>query len=338
MEHGIVVFFLGLSLILYVTLGGADFGAGILELTAKRSVARRLRDLTYHAIGPIWEANHVWIILVIVILFVGFPRAYAEISTSLHIPLSLLLLGIIIRGAAFTFRHYDAIKDDSQHWYDALFRGASAITPFFLGVCAGAVLLGEMRTDGTFPERFLSPWLNPFCFLIGAFLTALCAMLAAAFILGEVSRRDIMRHIKQRAFAWSLATVVLGGVVLLAGAQPKVALTDRFLQHPVSLLCFAGATVLLFVLWWAVYSERGVFARIAAAGISGAILLGWFAAQYPVLIHFKDGSHLTLDNAFAPPAAIDTLAWTLVGASLLIVPALGALFWIFKRVAHRPAP
>src|SRR6478609_584466 len=132
MEY-VVITYLFLSLLLYLLLGGADFGAGIVELFTSAKNRGRTRKTLYHAIGPIWEANHMWLIIAIVILFVGFPSIYTELSTSLHIPLIGMLIGIIARGTAFVFRHYDAVRDDMQWLYNRVFISSSFITPLFLG-------------------------------------------------------------------------------------------------------------------------------------------------------------------------------------------------------------
>src|SRR3954465_6350621 len=130
----VIIAFLFLSILLYVLLGGADFGAGIIELFTSPKNKNRTRKTLYHAIGPIWEANHMWLIIAIVILFVGFPVIYSTMSVHLHIPLTVMLLGIIARGTAFTFRHYDAVVDDMQHVYNIIFAISSFITPLFLGI------------------------------------------------------------------------------------------------------------------------------------------------------------------------------------------------------------
>ena len=127
----IVIIFLWTAILLYLILGGADFGAGILELFSSNPNKSKTRKTMYRAIGPIWEANHMWLIIAIVILFVGFPKIYTTMSTYMHIPLVLMLLGIIARGTAFTFRHYDAVKDEMQKVYNRIFVYSSFITPFF---------------------------------------------------------------------------------------------------------------------------------------------------------------------------------------------------------------
>ena len=163
----VVIIILGTSFVLYTILGGADFGAGIIETLAGAKGERTISK----AIAPVWEANHVWLILAVVILFTGFPTVYSSLSLVLHIPLMLVLLGIIFRGTAFTFRHYDVVHDETHRYYTFLFKVSSIVTPFFLGVTLGAMILGRITLDQSvgFYEMFMAPWLNVFCFLMGIF-------------------------------------------------------------------------------------------------------------------------------------------------------------------------
>src|SRR6185503_21317066 len=141
------------------------------------------------AIAPVWEANHVWLILAVVILFTAFPMVYSSLSTVLHIPLMMFLLGIICRGSAFTFRHYDIVIDKSHKYYTLLFRVSSFVTPIFLGIILGAMMLGRITFDTTkgFYEVFVAPWLNLFCIVMGIFSACLFAYLSALFLVGETT-------------------------------------------------------------------------------------------------------------------------------------------------------
>ena len=134
-----------ISLVFYALLGGADYGGGVWDLFAFGKRAKEQRELIGDAIGPVWEANHVWLILVIVILFTAFPPAFAVIATALHIPLTLLLIGIILRGTAFTFRTYDVQRDNVQRRWGLVFSIASIITPILLGITLGAIASGTIR-------------------------------------------------------------------------------------------------------------------------------------------------------------------------------------------------
>src|SRR5438874_12156086 len=165
----LIIIIFGVSLILYALLGGADFGAGIVETFAGRREERTIS----RAMAPVWEANHVWLILAVVILFTGFPAVYSSLSLVLHIPLLLVLLGIIFRGSAFTFRYYDVKKDHTHKYFTALFKFSSFITPLFLGMTLGALIFGaiDFNPASGFYARFMAPWLNAFCFVMGLFST-----------------------------------------------------------------------------------------------------------------------------------------------------------------------
>src|ERR1700712_1337417 len=146
----IVIAYLWLAVLLYLLMGGADFGAGIIELFTSDKNKVKTRRTMYKAIGPIWEANHMWLIITIVILFVGFPVIYSEMCTYLHIPLLIMLMGITARGTAFSFRNYDAVKDDRmQDIYNYIFVYSSFITPLFLGITAGSVLSRQIDPTAT---------------------------------------------------------------------------------------------------------------------------------------------------------------------------------------------
>src|SRR6201991_2301683 len=155
----VVTGFLWMSLLIYVLSGGADFGAGIIELFASRITKSKIRTASYSAIGPIWEANHMWLIIAVVVLFVGFPQIYTAVSVYLHIPLVVMLLGIIARGTAFSFRHYDAVKDDWQDLYNKIFRISSVVTPFFLGIIAASTVSGAIdNTSNNFLSAYVFSW------------------------------------------------------------------------------------------------------------------------------------------------------------------------------------
>ena len=152
----VVITYFCLSILLYVLLGGADFGAGIIEMFTSSKHIRRTRKTLYHAIGPIWEANHMWLIITIVILFVGFPVIYSTLSVHLHIPLLIMLMGIVARGTAFTFRHYDAVHDSMQEIYNRIFVWSSFVTPMFLGIIAGSMLSSHIDTNASsFSEAYI---------------------------------------------------------------------------------------------------------------------------------------------------------------------------------------
>src|SRR6476660_4428808 len=179
------------SLNAYVLFGGADFGGGVWDLLASGPRRERQREVIAHAIGPIWEANHVWLILAIVLTFTCFARVYARLGTILHIPLTWMLVGIVLRGSAFTFRTYDTRGDAAQRHWGRVFASASVITPVLLGVSIGAVASGRVgrETGGSFIERFVDPWFTPFALSVGLLALTLFAFLAAVYLTLETRDR-----------------------------------------------------------------------------------------------------------------------------------------------------
>jgi cytochrome d ubiquinol oxidase subunit II len=328
----VVVAFLGLSLLLYCLFGGADFGAGILEIfylgRPGRHEHRRVID---RALGPVWEANHIWLILMVVILFMGFPAVYARVSVSLHIPLTAMLMGVIARGCSFTFRHYDAVKGRSQKLYTAFFVYSSLWTPFCLGVVTGALVPGGMgAVDPGYYAGYVSPWLRPFPLALGLFTDVLFALLAAIFLVGEAPPGPV-RASFARQVRWAIAAaVVAGGTVFAAAAADGVPLAGHFLSLGFSSACMALATLALPALWWALAREKTWLLRGLAGLMVSLILAGWLRVQFPVLVQLADGSALTFFNAHAPAATLNQLGIALLAGAALILPALFYLLRVFK--------
>ena len=160
-----------LSLTTYALLGGADYGGGVWDLLASGPSAERQRATIARAIGPVWEANHVWLIAAIVILFTGFPRAFAAVSIYLHVPLLVVLVGIVLRGSAFVFRAYGPQDPRHERLWGRVFAVASTVTPLFLGVVVGAITEGRLPEThtGSFADVFVMPWLTPFAVSVGVF-------------------------------------------------------------------------------------------------------------------------------------------------------------------------
>jgi len=206
-----------LSLILYVLMGGADFGGGIWDLLASGPRAAQQRKSIADAIGPVWEADHVWLILVIVLLFTGFPRGFSAIMTALNIPVTAVLIGIVLRGSAFIFRKYDSKTAAVQHRWSTLFGTASFFTPFFQGVVLGALTTGQIRVEGSrVVTGFFAGWLTPFAFACGVFSFGVAAFLAATYLTLETNDQpDLQSDFRLRALWSGLALIPIGVVVLL---------------------------------------------------------------------------------------------------------------------------
>ncbi len=164
-----------ISLTIYVLTGGADYGGGVWDLLATGPRKLKQREFIEHAIGPIWEADHVWLILVVVILFTGFPAAFAAVMTSLNLPITLMLVGIVLRGSAFSFRSYGTRDAHARREWGRIFSIASLITPLLLDVTIGAIASGRLPETPHHFSDFVTPWLKPFCLSVGIFALVLFA-------------------------------------------------------------------------------------------------------------------------------------------------------------------
>ncbi len=328
----IVIAYLFLSVLLYIVLGGADFGAGILELFTSSKNRSRTRKTLYHAIGPIWEANHMWLIIAVVILFVGFPVIYTEMSIYLHIPLLIMLVGIIARGTAFVFRHYDAVRDDMQKIYNRVYILSSLVTPLFLGIIAGSVISGHINPKAnTFIEAYVYSWLNLFSIGVGFFVVALCGFLASVYLIGEsLSEEDKQRFITKAKWM-NIAAVVCGALVFIAAEIDEIPLLARIFYNPIGLGAVIAASVSLIILWYLIIKGKSLILRPLAAFQVTMILLAIGYAHFPDFIIIQGGKNLSLFENEAPYKTLSALAWALLIGSVFILPALFYLYYSFQK-------
>ncbi|PYP06185.1 MAG: cytochrome BD ubiquinol oxidase subunit II [Gemmatimonadetes bacterium] len=312
----------------YAVLGGADFGGGVWDLLALGPRKARQRELIAEAIGPVWEANHVWLILAIVLLFTCFPPAFARLGTRLHIPLSLVLIGIVLRGSAFTFWRYGA--DEEQRNWGMVFAIASLMTPLLLGTTAGAIASGAVGDggwgSGDFYGTYVAPWLNPFALSVGMFALIAFAFLAAVYLTLEARDREVREDFRRRALASGVGLFLAAVVVLLLSLNraPRVreGLIFAAWAVPLHLLTAAAAITALVALW----ARRWRVARVAAAAQVSLILWGWALSQYPYILP----PDLSIANAAAPAATLRLVLAALVAGAVLLLPSLYYLFRIFK--------
>jgi cytochrome d ubiquinol oxidase subunit II len=309
------------ALVAYALLGGADFGAGIWDLLASGPRRQEQRAAIEQAIGPIWEANHVWLILVVVVLFTAFPAAFAAISIALFAPLVLLLVGIVLRGAAFTFRTYDR-PDGGRRW-GLLFSASSVLAPVMLGVVVGALASGRLRV-GEARSGPLAAF-SAFTLGTGAFTCALFAFLAATYLAVELEG-ELREDFRLRAVASGLAVFAgAAGVAALSYHDaPQVfrGLTARSFSVPLHLVTGACAVTA----FWALHARRYRLARLAAALQVALVVIGWGASQYPYLVV----PEVTLASASAPRATQVLLLAALTAGALTLFPSLYLLFRVFK--------
>jgi cytochrome d ubiquinol oxidase subunit II len=317
-----------ISLILYGVMGGADYGGGMWDLLASGVRAQRQRHAIAEAIAPIWEANHVWLILVVVLLFSAFPRGFSAIMIALHIPITAMLIGIVLRGSAFAFRKYDSTDDAVQRRWSTVFGVASFFTPFFQGLTMGALATGDIHLVGDHVTTgFFAGWLTPFAFACGLFALALFAFLAATYMTVDTrSEPDLQQDFRLRAIWAQIASVLLAVLVFITSRDgaPLMyrGLTNWWAPLLLGWTALSALTALL-ALWFRSFN----LARVAAVAQVTIILIGWALAQFPHLVT----PNVTIQNAAAPESTLKLLLLALGVGVVVLVPSLLYLLQIFKR-------
>jgi len=319
-----VVLFVGV--VFYAVFGGADFGAGFWDLTAGGAArGRRPRDLIDRSLGPVWEANHVWLIYCLVVLWTAFPRAFAAIMSTLYVPLGLAALGIVLRGSGFAFRKV-AVRTAEQRVTGAAFAASSVITPFFFGTVAGGIASGRVPAAGGGDP--VGSWLNPTSALGGALAVVVCAYLAAVFLTADASTRGdsyLEGWFRRRAFvsAGAAGALALGGIAILDADAHR--LFERLLGPALPLVLIsavAGGAALVLLQR---VSPRVL--RVLAVAAVAAVVAGWGVAQYPDML----GTHLRIDAAAAPRPTLVAVTVVFAAAVLLCVPSFVLLYVLQQR-------
>lgn len=317
----------------YALLAGADFGGGVWDLLAGGPRREEQRKLIGNAIGPVWEANHVWLILVVVLLFTCFPSAFALLAVRLHIPLSLMLVGIVLRGSAFIFRSYDSKADHVQRRWGRVFAVASLITPVLLGMMVGTVASGRLALqrgpDPGFFSTYVTSWLTPFTLATGAFALSLFAFLAAVYLTVEAREDGLREDFRRRALGAGLAVFLTAVAALLLASHDAAGapLMWRGLVHSQWALYFqigtaAAALSALTALW----SRHFHVARVAAAAQVSLILWGWAASQFPYIVP----PDLQIEPTAAPGITLRLVLFALAAGAVILLPSLYYLFRVFK--------
>ncbi len=325
----ILLAILWLALIIYTLLGGADFGAGMLELFAVGPTGARQEALIDASIDPVWEANHVWLIVLLVILFSAFPSAFAAINIILFIPLVLAVIGIVLRGSAFAFRVHGIItRQRTVTLLGRIFSAASIITPFFLAVCAAAIASGHIIIVGNTPQTNLgSDWLTPFTLTIGAMALCLCVTIAAIYMTVEASARgdnELAEAFRQRGLIAGALTAVFGVLGLLQAPSAAAVLWHGMLDHALVLII---ATMLIGVgAALALWTRRYQLARILIIGETAFLLGTWGVSQLPYLIP----PDVTVTSAASSQSTMLTLLVGLIIALIIVIPSFWLLFSVFK--------
>jgi cytochrome bd ubiquinol oxidase subunit II len=323
----VVAVVLFLAVTTYAVFGGADFGAGFWDLVAGGAArGERPREVIDHSIGPVWEANHVWLIFIFVVLWTGFSEAYASITLTLFVPLALAALGIVLRGSSFAFRK-TVFRTRDRRNFGAVFASSSVLVPFCMGAIAGAIASGRVPAGGVAGDPWAS-WINPTSVLGGVLAVVVVAYLAAVYLVRDAHRQGdaaMGEYFRRRA----VAAAVVAGVVALVGIFVLRAdaryifdgLTSRALPFVlVSAACGVGSLVLLLRA-----APRG--ARVLAIGAVTGILVGWGVAQWPYMLP----TSLEVSEAAAPSGTLATLVVATVLLVVIVVPGFTLLYTLDQR-------
>lgn len=321
-----ILILLWAGLTAYALFGGADFGAGFWDLLGGGRRTDTVRTLIEDTIGPVWEANHVWLIFALVVVWTAFPPVFAAVASTLYIPLTAVAIGVILRGSGFAFRK-SVEEPRLKRWFGVLFGLSSIITPFFLGAIAGAIASGRVPPGNAAGDP-IGSWLNPTSLLGGILAVGICAYLAAVYLTSDARRRAdpaLADAFRWRALVMGavVGVVAMLGIVVLANDAPTLyhGLITRAL--PLVILSAMAGLVSLVLLHW----RRFGAARLTAGLAVGGILWGWAVAQYPDLLV----GALTVAQASALEATLIALLISLLVGAVLVVPSMIALFVLSQR-------
>jgi cytochrome bd ubiquinol oxidase subunit II len=333
-----------IALIAYAVLGGADFGGGIWDLLARGPTAARERTAIAQAMGPVWESNNVWLIFVLVVTWTAFPIVYAGVSTALFIPITLAVIGIVLRGASFSFRsNYGSQVGSGVRW-GHVFNVASTMTPFLLGTIAGALSSGNIRVTGAPPQAQVqadiwTTWTTPFALSCGAFALGLCSVLSATYLTVEArgaGDRVLAQRFRQRSLVAGAATAVIGALAALLARVEAPVLWQGLIGK--ALPFSVGAVLIGLAAAGALLRAADKTARILVAAEAACIFVAWGVALWPYLIV----PDVTITNAASPVSVLGPLLIVSVLGLLVLLPCLWYLFAVVKRqtrserAAHEP--
>jgi cytochrome d ubiquinol oxidase subunit II len=319
------------GMVAYAVFAGADFGAGFWDLTAGGADhGRPLRNHIDRSLGPVWEANHVWLIYCLVIFWSAFPSAFAAVMTTLYLPLGLAALGIVVRGSGFAFRKA-LTHTRTERLSGVAFAVSSVITPFFFGAVAGGIASGRVPAGGHGDP--LTSWLNPTAVLTGSLFTAVCAYLAAVLLAADArtdGALDLERQLRRRSWwaAWVSGALAIAGLAVMAADAHRTFARLIGAALPVTVVSLVAGTAALILL--PRFSPRVV--RLLAGTAIAALVTAWGVAQAPYLL----GTHTTIQQAAAPTATLITLLVVFTAAALIVVPSLALLYVLQQRSSLRP--
>jgi len=316
------------SLIMYSLLAGADYGAGFWDLMCSGPRQQQQRHLIEQAIGPVWEANHVWLILTIVLLFSGFPDAFGALCVGLAIPLFLVLLGIVLRGCSFVFRSYFTGERRTQLYWGKVFSISSSMTPLFLGIIIGAASSESLVfREGMSDNGFLKTWFLPFPIAVGVLALSLFAYLSACYLAADADGTELKDDFRLRGLIAGAFSIAMAFATYVLAGSSAPGIRQELSSRPAAWLIEVCALGSMIVAIHGLLLRRYQQARIAAQIQVALIVAGWGVAQYPYLI--RPG--FTIANSAAPDNVASAIDVALGCGALILIPSLMVLFAVFKR-------
>jgi cytochrome bd ubiquinol oxidase subunit II len=317
---------LWIGVTLYAIFAGADFGAGVWDLLAgSGGRASKVRAQIDRSIGPVWEANHVWLIFVLVVLWTAFPTAFSAIMTTLYIPLALAALGIVLRGAGFAFRH--ALPGRIERPASRVFGVASLLTPFFMGTVVGAIASGSVPAAGDGDPT--GSWTGFLPLATGAMFVLVAAYTAAIFLVrdsGAAGDDELRDYFARRA----LGAAVLAGAAAVVGVialhQDGRYVYDGLTSWP-GIVLVIGSAISGLVALLLLVTGRNLGLRAAAVGAGTAVIWGYFAAVFPYILP----TSLKISDAAGASATLTAVMVVFIAAALLVIPSLALLYVLSQR-------
>ena len=333
------IILIAISVLFFLLFAGVNFGSGPLQMIT----GEEDRITITHAIGPVWEISHLWLLFAAIALFVSFPPIFATIAFYLSVPLFIVVAGTILRGTSFVYLASDA-QGKSGSVYKWVFRFTSITIPVFLVMILGAVTLGRIDTDAVgFYNIFVEPWLNLFSFSLGLFALALFVFLAAVYMIGESKTDKEADAFSSAARSLNVISVAVGVFVFTSAEMYGYPLFNNFMGSGASIILVGAATLLVPVLWWALKSEKIWFSRLLASAQVASIMVAWFLVQMPAVVRKENGTDLTFLNSAAPSPVLWQLFVGLVISMLILLPLFfflmkkykGGMFYREKRKVKR---
>ncbi|MDA0713109.1 MAG: cytochrome d ubiquinol oxidase subunit II [bacterium] len=326
----IVAFVILVSLIIYLLTGGADFGAGIIDFFCSKKNKTKEQEIINNAIEPIWETNHIWLILIVVLNFIAFPSVFSTMCIALHIPLTIMLIGIVIRGSSFIFSSAEAQNLKMHKIWRKLFSLGSFITPFMLGICIGAISSSESKIyllNGSFYQNFISSWLKVFPLLVGCLTLCICILLASTYLVSSSECQDAKNYFRRWTIISFALLILVSALIALSAKVHAKHIYEQLLNGPLTYKIIPIVICIVLTTSLALKFKKDLLLKLANWLLVISIISGWAYAQFPYLIF---NTH-SIVNSAAPSTTLVPLLYILGAGVVFLVPSYAYLLFVFSK-------